>query len=203
MSSPSFKPDWVSHPGQTIGQLLEKRRIPSNKFYANLEVEEAEAVAILLGKAVITEELASKLERFLGGTKAFWLNRESEYRSEVQRLSRELERLEEEEWVNMISPRTLIKKGWMTLEEDETVTQACLRFFGVTSISQWRDTYQDSVALAAFRQSPRIASRLAPTAVWFRRCEILAESIDCEDWSKDTFTQVLPEIRALVREKHP
>lgn len=58
----TFKPDWVSPPGETIADLLEE-------------------------KDWTQAQLAVKLAKVLGGTENFWLNREANYRSQQQNIA--------------------------------------------------------------------------------------------------------------------
>lgn len=82
----SFTPDWVSPPGYTIIDLLEER------YWTQAQLAEAlgyttEHISLLInGKALINEETALKLERVLGSTAAFWLNREAQYQVNLARI---------------------------------------------------------------------------------------------------------------------
>lgn len=203
MSTENFQPNWVSRPGQTIANLLEKRGISSNEFTERLDRKEDFALGLILGDSEIEESVAKKLAEILGGTAGFWLNRERNYRSELKRLAEELVESEAEEWLRSLSPKILVRKGWVALNPGENIVQACLRFFEVQSIADWRRKYHGELALASFRKSPSFATHLAPTAAWFRRCEVLAQQQDLAEWCPNKFSEKLVEIRGLVRLKSP
>lgn len=75
-----YKPDYVSSPGDTLMETLEVQGM------ARLELSQKARLSYLLvcnisrGKAVITPEIAEKLEFVLGISIVFWLSREKNYR---------------------------------------------------------------------------------------------------------------------------
>ncbi len=203
MNAQSFRPDWISPPGHTIIRLLEKKNLSTQEFTSLLAEQEAYVVSLLLGEVPIKEGMPKRLAEILGGTSSFWEARELQYQAEQARLSESLASVEAKEWVAGVAPRELIKKGWLTLKSNETLFEACLRFFNVDSVSQWRERYFGSLAMAAFRKSPSLALSLGPTAAWFRRCEILAEDQELKSWCPSEFSKNLTKIRSLIRTKDP
>ena len=78
-----FTPDWVSAPGHTIADWLEEcdwtqAQLPEQFGYTTEHIN-----LLINGKAPINEEIALKLERFLGSTAAFWLRYEAQYRASL------------------------------------------------------------------------------------------------------------------------
>ena len=88
----SFGPDWVSPPGDTIADLLEERCWTQAEFAIRLGTSRKFVNQLLSGEASINEATALKLERVLGSTIRFWLNREAEYRAALAN-RREIEML--------------------------------------------------------------------------------------------------------------
>ncbi len=82
----TFTPDWVSPPGETIADLLEERDWTQAQLAERLGYTTKHISLLINGKASINEETALKLERVLGSTAAFWLNREAQYRAHLLRL---------------------------------------------------------------------------------------------------------------------
>lgn len=80
-----FKPDWVSPPGDTILEILEERKISLSELMDRLEIPIYDVFYLIKGKISITEEIARKLVKFLGGSKQFWMNREAQYRESLER----------------------------------------------------------------------------------------------------------------------
>ena len=88
-----FTPDWVSPPGDTIADFLEECNWTQAQLAEHLGYTIEHINLLINGKASINEETALKLERVLGSTAAFWLNREAQYRDNLAR--REENRLRE------------------------------------------------------------------------------------------------------------
>lgn len=71
--------DWASPPGDTILDLLEERDWTQIQLSERLGCTPEYLSELIDGKASINEETAIKLERVLGSTAKFWLNREAQY----------------------------------------------------------------------------------------------------------------------------
>lgn len=76
-----FNPDWVSPPGDTIGDILEERDWTQVQLADYLGYSIEFINQLINGEAPINEETARKLEQVLGSTAAFWLRREAQYRA--------------------------------------------------------------------------------------------------------------------------
>ncbi|MTJ08668.1 HigA family addiction module antitoxin [Anabaena sp. UHCC 0204] len=85
----SFTPDWVSPPGDTIADLLEELNWTEAQLAEQLGFAANHVSLLINGKAAINEEIALKLERILGSTAAFWLNREAQYQAGLTRIEAE------------------------------------------------------------------------------------------------------------------
>jgi len=70
-----FAPDWVSPPGDTIADVLEERGWTQAELARRLGYTEKHVSRLINGKAVITEDTASRLECVLGSTAGFWLRK--------------------------------------------------------------------------------------------------------------------------------
>ena len=84
-----FTPDWISPPGDTIADLLEERDWTQAQFAERLGYTTKHVSQLVNGKAPITEETAIKLERVLGSTTGFWLNREAQYREQLANIAQQ------------------------------------------------------------------------------------------------------------------
>lgn len=80
-----FAPDWVSPPGDTIADVLEERGWTQAELARRLGYTEKHVSQLINGKAAITEDTASRLERALGSTAGFWLRKEAAYRDRLGR----------------------------------------------------------------------------------------------------------------------
>ena len=90
-----FEPKWPSpSPGDTILDILEEKNWTQAEFADRAGCTIKHVSQLILGKAVITEDTALRLERVLGGSAEFWLSREARYREAVAD-AKEKKRLEE------------------------------------------------------------------------------------------------------------
>lgn len=198
-SSPQFRPDWASAPGDTIGELLEARGLSVDDFAQALGHTPKDVVDLLQGRATITIGTARQLARILGGSVAFWMSRDFQYREETARL-----RDADEQWLRELPLGDMIKFGWIKpAPRPEEEMSACLRFFDVPNVQTWRRTYDKVQRLVAFKQSTSFDSRPAAVAAWLRRGQIESQSINCAPWNPAKFTQALAGIRRLTWQKDP
>lgn len=86
MTESTFQPDWVSAPGETMTDILEERDLSLIEFAKQMGHPQKYIHDLLHGKAMITIETARKLEVVLGGSAAFWMIRDSQYRKDFARI---------------------------------------------------------------------------------------------------------------------
>ncbi|MGO8896801.1 MAG: ImmA/IrrE family metallo-endopeptidase [Isosphaeraceae bacterium] len=200
----AFTPDWVSPPGDTIAAILAIRGITERDFALSISRSLSEVEALIRGRAPITSEVARKLAAVLGSTADFWSRREASYRQGLERLRRESSRPESLDWLNEVPAKEMVERGWVGPVGDTTDTvEACLRFFGVSSVGSWRESYRAPLESAAFRTSKTFASHPGAVAAWFRQAEVLASRIKCGVWDRERFAKELLSIRQLTRWKNP
>lgn len=85
----TFTPDWVSSPGDAIADLLSERDWTQVQLAERLGYTTKQISLLINGKVPINEEIALKLERVMGGTAAFWLRYEAQYRAALARIEEE------------------------------------------------------------------------------------------------------------------
>jgi HTH-type transcriptional regulator / antitoxin HigA len=163
-----------------------------------LGVTTSDVKQILDGGVEIDAKLADRLHCTIGGSKHFWIEREQQYRQDLKRLD------QEKKWLKDIPWREMVSLGW--LEDPKYKSQIlhrCLEFFGVSSVGEWENVYCSFGPAAAFRTSATFASLEGPEAAWLRRSEIVAESIECDNWNPRAFRDELNSLRELTRQKSP
>ena len=77
----AFDPDWISPPGDTIADLLEERDWTQAELANRLGASRKYVNKLISGRVPLSESVVAKLERVLGSTVRFWLNREAGYRA--------------------------------------------------------------------------------------------------------------------------
>lgn len=200
----TFQPNWTSRPGTTILRLLHNNGLSTGELANQLAITEPQLHNLLSGRSTIKPQLASKLAAALGGTKAFWLARDRQYRTDVA--ERDLTHLPafEKAWLQSLPLRDMKKFGWID-NQSTTSSQIreCLRFFDVGQIDIWKHHYADAIANTAFRKSEYFSSNLGAVASWFRQAELETETIRCAPWNPSLFTDTLPHLRSLTWKKNP
>lgn len=106
-----FTPDWVSPPGDTIADFLEERDWTQVQLAERLGYTTKHISQLINGKAPINEETAMKLERVLGSTAAFWLNREAQYRAALARIEEENRLKGWTSWLDQLPVKELMNQG--------------------------------------------------------------------------------------------
>lgn len=194
-----FSPDWASAPGDTIADILSERKLSPDEFARRIEQTTDYAEDLLQGRAAITIAVARKLEQVLGASVEFWVSRDFQYREDVARLG-----AADKAWIDELPVGDMIRFGWLkpTPRPAEEIG-ACLKFFGVPSVSAWRTTYANLQQMVAFRTSRSFDSRPAAVTAWLRRGEIEGETIECNPWDPSRFQDSLGSIRLLTRNRHP
>ncbi len=199
--TPPFAPDWASPPGDTIADLLEERDWTQAQLADRLGYTTKHVSQLINGKASITEEAAIKLERVLGSTTGFWLNREAQYLAQLAKIDQE-ERLQAwVPWLEQLPVHDLMKQGVITKrrlvdKHKPAVVKDLLQFFGVASPDEWKGFY---VGMECdFRRTRETQSDVGAIAAWIRQGEVLAESLDCPKYSKPKFERAVRKIRTLT-----
>lgn len=198
--SSSFQPNWVSAPGETIMDILHERNISVSSFSEETGIPSNKVKKLLHGELDLTEEIAIRLQNSIGGSVLFWIQRESQYRQDCERLSIFNEIIDNQAWLKGLPLKDMITYGWINSAEDKL--SACLDFFDVPDISSWQEKYENLLAATSFRTTQTFASGFGPTAAWLRQGEKIGMSMQCKDWNADLFEDSLDEIRGLSRKKN-
>jgi HTH-type transcriptional regulator/antitoxin HigA len=204
MKDRTFAPDWLSAPGGTMLDVMEERDLSSKELAALLGYSIDRTERLIAGKEAITRDVAALLAEHLGGSENFWFSRERNYRSEVARLQTEGNVNAARAWLNELPLKDMQKFGWVsshTHAEDNAA--ACLKYFGVGNVKEWRSKYSQVLTLVSFRTSPTHKSEPGSVIAWLRYGELKSEEIPCRTWNSDNFARSLIGMRRLTRKKSP
>jgi|HubBroStandDraft_6_1064221.scaffolds.fasta_scaffold80272_2 HTH-type transcriptional regulator/antitoxin HigA len=204
MNKSNFQPNWLSAPGATILDILDEREMSAKELATLLGYTLRRAERLLAGKEAITKDVAKLLSGHLGGSERFWMSREGNYRSEVARLQSIGNQSAAKAWLDELPIRDMQKFGW--IPRNETVganVEACLHFFDVANVSEWRAKYQNVLSAVSFRTSPTYKSEPGAVLAWLRYGEVRARQSACRTWDAAGFNQSLLSIRRLTRHKGP
>lgn len=195
-------PDWVSPPGETILDGLEDRGWTQAELAERTGFTRKHVNQLIKGVASITEETALKLERVLGSTAGFWLNREALYREALARQA-ELKDLEPfVPWLSQLPVADMVRFGWIpkTVGKVRKVAE-CLQYFGVATVEAWKERY-GSVAVA-YRASAKLTKNQGSVSAWLRFGEIQSEKQSSRPFDRTRLVDLVPHIRRLSNEADP
>ena len=155
-SSREFSPDWASPPGATISGILERRRMSTAELAQQLGLSADSVEALIEGRRELDSGTADRLARTVGGSAAFWITREAQYRAAVERV--------DAQWLNQFPIDDMVEFGWVHGRPNDLPVSTLLHFFDVPSVSAWRASYGGIQKAVAFRTSPSFDSHPAAVA---------------------------------------
>lgn len=197
----TFCPDWVSPPSETIMDLIEEKDWTQLELAKRLGYTTEHLNQLISGKIALTEDAALRLERVLGSTSHFWLNREAKYREHLARIEAQEFYQKSVIWLDSLPLHELKKAGIIPDERTTTkvkpeLVERLLRFFGVASPEQWQAHYE--TMQVAFRRTRETQSDRGAISSWLRLGEIEAEKLDTQCYDQGKFEEALHSIRKLT-----
>ena len=198
----NFAPDWVSAPGDTILDLMEERDWSQVELANRLGFSTKHLNQLIKGKVTLTYDTAQKLERVLGSTVSFWMNRESKYRQHVARLEAEQNYKGWTDWLDAVPTNELKKIGAIenirSIESNKPkLVEHLLSFFGVASPDEWKRYYGGAMP-AKFRKTNEKQADNGAISAWLRLGEKEAEKISAQKYNRSKFERAVKKIRELT-----
>ncbi|MCK5797677.1 MAG: ImmA/IrrE family metallo-endopeptidase [Deltaproteobacteria bacterium] len=198
----SFQPDWISPPGDTIEDILEERGWSKVEFAQRTGFTTKHVNDLVKGRAPISANAAERLSRVLGSTSDFWLVRDAQYQAARERRRAIEEAKSDAPWLRELPLAWMRRHHWVPSRSAKGAqVLECLRFFGVVSVSAWRDKY--AVPLAAFRASDKFDKKIGAVAAWLREGERRATAMRCQPFNASAFKSALRDLRAMTNEPDP
>lgn len=193
---------WISPPGETIEDVLEEKGWTKAEFAKRLDCSTKHVSLLLSGKAPLTDDLAMALASVLGGTAAFWLEREARYREALKRQEAFDRLASDADVLDELPLSWLVKEGCVRKYKHRgQQLSEVLRYFGVASVASYRECYASPGAV--FRTSAAFGKSPGAIAAWIRRAELAAERVSTEPWSESGFRRCLRNLRSLTMEPDP
>lgn len=201
MSEPAvFQPDWFSPPGHTIAAKLRSSGVSLDNFAWEMDMPSPDATKLLDGELKIDDRIALKLGQVLGGSREFWIRREAQYRGDINRLAEEIDIQTAKQWLRLLPLKDMTDRGWIAREDSvKGKLTECMRFFDVCSIDAFDARADRIVSQVKFRTSEKLKSQPHSLAAWLRFGEVQADRIQCEPWSRDKFSSLIPDMKKLTR----
>jgi HTH-type transcriptional regulator/antitoxin HigA len=201
MTEETFRPNWASAPGETIQAIIDARGFSRSYLRTSLAMHEYELNSLLIGKLQISSELAKRLADVLGSTPRFWLQRDRQYHASLESL--ELAAPELLRWARSFPLNDMVKAGWLNKPSSREAASELLEYFGVSNLTEWRESYQARLQRTKFRTSESFKNTVGSTTAWIRHAEIVAEEMNCGAFDKEGFRKSLQDLKTLTFEKNP
>ena len=125
-------------PGETLLEVIESMGMTQKELATRMGRPIKTINEIIKGKAAITPETASQLERVLGVKASFWSNLETNYRATLYRLEEADKLAKEEAWAKKFPLKKMKEYGWIPNDYKNNVKNI-LSFFGVASPEAWNN----------------------------------------------------------------
>src|ERR1035441_6613741 len=172
-----FAPMWASPPGRTIQTRLDELGLDVPEFAERLGTPVMVARGLLDGNETITVDVARRLSRIIGASAEFWVTRDCQYRDD-------LVRVETDRWLDDMPIREMTRFGWISSQSDRASrADACLSFFGVEDLAEWRSRYEPMLAATRMRISGAVPSKQPAVAAWLRKAICEAEATTTAPWN--------------------
>ena len=195
-----FTPDYVSHPGETLLEILEEFEMPQRELAKRTGLTPKTINGITNGISPISPDTALRLERVFGIPASFWNNRERSYREALVRNKerKNLDSFKIIEWLNSMPFKEMVNYGWIPRVKSDRIKkiQTLLNFFGFASPNNFNKWWAN--CQAKFRMSTARPINKGALAAWLRQGKILGREIDCELFNKSKFIDSLYKIRFLT-----
>ena len=204
-----FCPNWVSHPGDTIADLIVERGWTQIQLAERLGISTKHLNRLVKGRVELTNDMAIRLTTVFGSTQQFWLQREAQYRQQLARLSAEDRYRSWHNWLEEFPVAELKRAGILPKKRlsDAVKTEfveTLLTFFGIASPEQWEIKYAQMQA--HFRRAQNCDSNIGALTAWLRQGETQVERMRTDtntelpniQYNQRKFKRALFEIRKLT-----
>ncbi len=191
----------LSAPGDTIQETIDEMGMSQAELAERIGRPKEKLNDVIKGREPISTETAYRLEKVLGISASFWINREAEYRSEIYEIEQQERLAAQHDWLSGFPLREMKRFGWLpnTTDKNQLVTEL-LSYYGVASHEEWNRIYIAEEVAVAFRIS--LVNTKSPQAIsaWLRKGELEALRLKLADYNESAFKKALVEIKNLVNQ---
>ena len=189
----------ISPPGETLADTLEAKNISQTELASRMGRPLKTINGIVQGKTAILPETALQLERVLGISAGFWMEREKDYRLELAEVEEAELFFEKKEWLKNFPIKQMKELGWIDYAVDSPTEKfkAILNYFAVSGKEAFYGQYEIE---------PQVAYRMANTGqkspyavmAWLRRGELQGQELKAEAYNAAKFKEALEKVRELM-----
>ena len=196
--------EFISHPGDTLLELLNQYGISQKELAAKTETSEHHINEVVNGKKSITIAFAKKLETVLKPKASFWINRQNIYDEKIESL-RIIENISdaEKEIYRYFPTKQLVQLGYLKESRNEIENILNLRKFASTSnllaVPYILSVMLPSLSFKSDKSTEKI--NLYNLYSWLRLCQIETESIHNPNlFNEKLLKEKIPDIKKCTLE---
>jgi HTH-type transcriptional regulator / antitoxin HigA len=198
VTPPTFAPDWLSPPGDTLQEMLDERSMTQTELADRLGVTVKHVNRVVKGAASLAPEMALGLEKVLGASAGFWMTREAHYQADKARIAQREKFADATGWAKKFPLAEMRKRRRLAAGLDGAeLVESVVAFLGIAAPDQWRQPQ------VAYRKSQKFDSDEYALSAWLREGEIAAAEIECEPYDEERFLEALQAARSLTCEEDP
>jgi HTH-type transcriptional regulator/antitoxin HigA len=194
--------DLIIHPGETVADILEDRRITQAELASRTGVSQAYVCNVIAGKKGISANFAMGLEYALGVSKSFWLNLQANYEAELLEANEEQtiteeERIAREELKDVV--KYLRQRGMMPIREKKDDSILSLRkALQISNIANLKEM----IPCGAFRMAANSMVNPYVLGAWIRLCQIAENNKNISTkFDKNDTTELINEMKCIMCQK--
>jgi addiction module HigA family antidote len=189
----------LSPPGETLLETIEAKGISQSELARRTGRHVKTINEIIQGKSSISPQMAIQLEKVLGISAEFWMERDRNYSLELAELDEAENTLNARDWAKQFPVNEMRKLGWVDYQNNNDIEKvtSLFHFFGVSDQNAFAEYFND-VYQGAFRYSEKFEKNPYAIAAWLRQGEIQAEKIEAPEYSEKKFKQKLKAIKDLM-----
>lgn len=187
----------VPHPGEVVVDYLEYLGWSQRDLARRTGLTPKTISEICNGKAPITATTALTLEKALQRPAHFWLNLQRQFEEAEARRHETAKSAHWVEWARKFPLKEMRKLRF--LEPQKSEVESLLYFFGVSSPESWNSVW--SASDVAYRQTRKFSTSIEAVSAWVRATEVVAATIQTDDYSERALRASLGKLRRLTRER--
>lgn len=195
--------NWFSKPGDSIRAIMQRRNLSAHDLAEHFDDGIETVRALIDGSRQIDESTATTLSTVLGATAKFWLKRQKNFDTALERAVAKVRESGQDDVLLRLPAPGRQAGGRLSTERREAEIRKRLVFYNVPNAESWAARYGLLVGETNYRASKAYASREDATLLWLRRGELEADMIQTRAWNSENLLDRLKAIRKLSLIRHP
>ncbi|WP_334352533.1 HigA family addiction module antitoxin [Companilactobacillus sp. HBUAS56257] len=200
------QPDYATKPGAILKETISDLGMTQVEVARRLEITPKHLSEIINGKAPINVKLATKLEFIFNLPAKFWLNLETNYATNRERIKHDNDLVNQSEWISKFNYAELANKGFVpkTRKPSEKLNNL-LKFFRFPNFETLKNNLENDVLLNGAYRITRKQGKIDKYALsaWIQQGTKEAERIKTNEFNRNLAKESVDEFRKLVIEDDP